>query len=440
MQYRGETMPHEIQNALHNIADLLLDAVVIVDLHGKVIYASVASESVFGFSPAELLGRQLFYFLYPEDRTKTLAESLRVMSGTSRVGFENRYIRKDGSIAHIMWSARWDPKLQLRIGVARDITAKKRTEAMQAASYEIAAIGQSTDDLQALYHKIYCITAALLPVADFILIERGPDASLQVVYQTNMTGTKALLTNSSLDKAYTEAHRAQYPIITHLANELSSNAKTSFLIAPLSPQTGSESAFLLKSHPNLSYLDSDRDLLQFICTQAAIAIERRRLIDDLHRSARYDELTDLPNRRLFFERFESTIAQCCRQGTKAALLYLDVDGFKQINDSLGHVAGDALLRHIASRMKGLIRSEDMVARIGGDEFVILLPHVHTREEADAVAAKIGAVCKNPMDLEQVSVTVSISIGISIYPDHGSDVTQLIKYADQAMYTQKCHRP
>ena len=152
-------------SVLPHVADLLLDAVFLVDPHGRIVYASAACERIFGYTPGELIGRQLIDFVLHEDRARTWEESMQVMAGHPRIGFENRYVRKDGTLAHVMWSARWSEADQLRIGVARDVTERKHAEERQAATYAIAEAAHSATDLATLFPRIRSIIADLVPVA-----------------------------------------------------------------------------------------------------------------------------------------------------------------------------------------------------------------------------------------------------------------------------------
>lgn len=429
-------MPQEIQNALHNLAELLLDAVVVVNMGGQVVYANAACESVFGYKAEELQGRRLFDFLYPEDQVRTLEESLVVMSGLPRVGFENRYIRKDGSLVHIMWSARWDSERQLRIGVARDITAKKRATAMQMAGYQIAAIAHSIDSVGNLLKEVHRVIAHLLPVAGFAVVESDSSHQIHVLYQESMTFDPPVMLSSMLARLFRQAPCQQQTLVLPLPQDTASGTDVSLVVVPLPTNGLSETALAIRVPCGMQYELADVDLLQFISVQVAMALEKRKLLDELTRSAHYDELTDLPNRKACFERLGSILAQCQRQQTRAALLYLDLNGFKRINDTYGHVLGDELLRHVAMRLKGAVRSEDTAARLGGDEFVILLPHVAHYDDASSVAAKVRSACNEPIKIGEHILSIGVSIGIALYPDHGIDPMQLMKHADQTMYSEK----
>ena len=165
--------------------------------------------------------------------------------------------------------------------------------------------------------------------------------------------------------------------------------------------------------------------------------ERRRLQERLERLAHYDSLTALPNRALFFDRLEGAVSRARREGRRFALLYLDLDGFKAINDRYGHDAGDYLLFETARRLRAAIRDSDTAARMGGDEFTVLLEKISRPEDARAVAIKIRAALGETVALPSgSSARIGASIGIAIYPEDGSDVESILKAADAAMYVDK----
>ena len=152
--------------------------------------------------------------------------------------------------------------------------------------------------------------------------------------------------------------------------------------------------------------------------------------------AHHDLLTGLPNRALLLDRLEFILASAKRRGTQAALLFIDLDNFKTVNDSLGHSAGDALLKIIATRIPKALRGVDVVSRHGGDEFLVVLPDLDSDEGPIPVAEKLLATVSEPMDLEGQSISVSPSIGIAVFPRDGETAADLIKNADAAMYLAK----
>jgi diguanylate cyclase (GGDEF)-like protein len=152
--------------------------------------------------------------------------------------------------------------------------------------------------------------------------------------------------------------------------------------------------------------------------------------------AHHDMLTGLPNRSLFADRLQQMLAQAKRSTTHGALIYLDLDKFKPVNDTLGHNIGDLVLMAIAQRLQAAVRESDTVARIGGDEFVVLLPVIETALDASTVAEKIRLALEQPFEVNGHTIQIGCSVGIAVYPEHGEDEISLMKNADTAMYQAK----
>lgn len=152
--------------------------------------------------------------------------------------------------------------------------------------------------------------------------------------------------------------------------------------------------------------------------------------------AQHDPLTGLANRALFSDRLGQAIAMARRDGRSFALMFLDLDRFKPINDTLGHGVGDLLLRAVAESLQACLRDSDTVARIGGDEFVVIARSVAEEADAVAVAEKIRLVLDQPFSIDDHRLSISCSIGIALYPAHGRDAIELVKHADAAMYAAK----
>jgi diguanylate cyclase (GGDEF)-like protein/PAS domain S-box-containing protein len=165
--------------------------------------------------------------------------------------------------------------------------------------------------------------------------------------------------------------------------------------------------------------------------------EQKRAEQELRYLANFDPLTNLPNRTLLAERLSRAIVRARRQGDRIAVLFLDLDRFKDINDTLGHAAGDRILRAAATRLQALVGKRHTVARLGGDEFTVVLEGLDTPEEADEAARGIIAAFEAPLLLdERQDIAITPSIGISLYPDHAQVPTELLKQADTAMYQAK----
>ena len=166
-------------------------------------------------------------------------------------------------------------------------------------------------------------------------------------------------------------------------------------------------------------------------------ITDRKRVEEHHRHlAEHDFLTDLPNRVLFLDRLHQALAVARRKQTKVAVMFLDLDRFKGINDSFGHHVGDAVLKEVATRLSGCVRGVDTVSRQGGDEFVVILADIGGADQAAHVAGSVMQAVARPVHYGELKVSLSVSIGISIYPSDGDDVDTLLKHADVAMYHAK----
>lgn len=164
--------------------------------------------------------------------------------------------------------------------------------------------------------------------------------------------------------------------------------------------------------------------------------ERKKAEEIIRHLAYHDPLTDLPNRALFHDRLTIELSRAKRNGSFLALFMVDLDRFKEINDTMGHHAGDLLLVAIARRFKERLRDSDTVARMGGDEFMFLFPEVHDRDDAEALAAKLVEMVEAPFEIDGKKTNLSASLGLAIYPVDGEDADALMRKADDDMYSQK----
>lgn len=283
-------MAVDLQALYPKLIHLMLDTVFVVDSDNLIVFVSDACEALLGYRADELTGSLITDYMHPEDLARTRASIVRVMNGKPHVDFRNRYLRKDGSVVHILWAAFWSEEVGARIGVARDITA----------------LTQAEEELRFLAH--------------------------------------------------------------------------------------------------------------------------------------HDSLTALTNRSLFNDRLDTALQGALRHNSKLALLFLDVNDFKCINDVHGHAIGDRVLCVIARRLEGCVRGSDLVARMGGDEFTVLLTDIQSDDAVSAKVAQILAVMAEPLSAEFGAVKMpSCSIGVAFYPADGKDADTLLSHADGEMYRVKRNR-
>ncbi len=168
------------------------------------------------------------------------------------------------------------------------------------------------------------------------------------------------------------------------------------------------------------------------------SIERQKLVESqLKKMAHYDALTNLPNRTLFYDRLDKAMQRAQRDNTMLSIIFVDLDDFKIINDTLGHSSGDIVLSETAKRLTHIVRNSDTVARLGGDEFVIILEKVSQLSDVSYIADKIITEVKIPMQLkDDKNCEIGVSLGISTYPNQTTDKKELLEFADSAMYEAK----
>jgi diguanylate cyclase (GGDEF)-like protein len=178
--------------------------------------------------------------------------------------------------------------------------------------------------------------------------------------------------------------------------------------------------------------------LQGVGDQASTALQKARLLETVRHQATHDALTGLPNRVLFVERLEAALA-ALGPGGSLGVLFCDLDRFKAVNDTLGHAAGDELLRQVAARLGGSVRPEDTVGRLSGDEFAVLLPGLAAAGDAAALADRVTACFDEPFRLDGEQVRMETSVGIAVHTGPGGTVKELLREADTGMYRHKQRR-
>jgi diguanylate cyclase (GGDEF)-like protein/PAS domain S-box-containing protein len=459
-------------NRLSCFIDLIIDTICVVDKTGRFEFVSASSERIFGYTADEMIGMQMLDLVYYADRDRTIAAAKNIMKGHEHINFENRYVRKDGQIVDILWSARWSETQQQRIAVARDITERKNTERRQAALYAISEAAHIAEDLPAFYQNIHHIIEQLLPATHFAIASYdAKSCELAFLYKakaaktsrTGITDLASLTRNppshklnaetsiSSEDESSYHAFCRQVilkasPLLAtpnHLNDypepiaEILNLSRLCWLGIPLKQQQATVGVLMVHSDIcDRPYTIQDQELMEYVSTQIATAIERKQMLTRLKHIALHDPLTQLPNRALFHDRIQVALTHAKRADHRLSLLYLDLDKFKRVNDTCGHHIGDALLKMTAQRILHCVRETDTVSRFGGDEFVILLDDVGSKANSLHIAQTILRALNQPFQLADQSLHILPSIGIALYPEHGLDEAQLLASSDAAMYRAK----
>lgn len=430
------------------VIDLLLDAVCIVQADSRIVFVSAAFERIFGYAPHEVTGRRMLDLLHPDDLAATEGQVDSIMAGEVQLEFENRYVRKDGRIAHILWTARWLPDRQVRLAVAHDITERKVHETRQAAVYAISEAAHAAQSLDALFGRIHDIIGRLLVATNFSVALRDADNG-DLRYACHVNEHAALPPGTPLcsDTRCAQVVRTGKPLLVTPQSDTTTSADVPpadgpprsryWLGVPLVGEGGVIGVVVLQSYRDEdAYTPKDQELLQFVSTQIASAIERRQMHERLQQIALFDSLTQLPNRMVLIDRLQIALARARRDESLVSVLFIDLDDFKRVNDSLGHAMGDLLLQLVAKRLLSCVRACDTVARLGGDEFVVLLESGRHKDHGQTVAWKILAAFTQPFDLDGQAQHIHPSIGTAVYPDHGDDATSLLDHADRSMYLSK----
>ncbi len=432
--------------ALMDYSDLLIDAVCIVDREGNFLHVSAAFQRIFGYEPAEVVGSNMINMVLPEDRAKTQEVVYRMESGQPQTHFENRYLRKDGQIVHVMWAARWSPEHQVRIAVARDITARKHTELLQAALYDISEAVHNADRLSDLFANIHAIINDLLPGDNLLIaLKNQNDDLVDIPYYSDRKQQRLIATEwqNSLVAEVMDQQKTQLMTpddlgaVPAVSRGVDAMEIGYWIGVPLQSQEQTIGALILEScSAEIRYTERDAELLLFVSQQIATAVERQRNYDQIRYMALHDPLTSLSNLTLLRDRMATALARAKRQETRMALLYIDLNEFKEINDQMGHAAGDELLIKVAQRLSASVREADTVSRVGGDEFVIVLENVGQSEDTDSMAEKIVMLFEDTFEIGNTRLGVVPSVGVSVYPDDGTEAEDLLRQADEGMYIKK----
>ncbi|TWI12028.1 sensor domain-containing protein [Aerolutibacter ruishenii] len=432
---------------LSELKDLLLDALCVVDEQGRYLFVNAAYQRIFGYSAEEVLGRRMIDFVHPDDREATLCAARDIMAGHSKFNFQNRYLHRDGRVVHVQWSAHWSTAHRVRIALGHDITELKRAEAVQSALLEISEAAHAEADLQSLFTRIHRTVANLIPARNCFIALRQPEADrVEFPYFEDELDTAP--DTLPLDAPTLSNHviRSGEPLLITpetrpgLPDPLQppvGHRATGWLGVPLATPCGVIGALVVQSYdPRTRYTKHDLQLLQFVSVQVAAAIERTRSRNWLAYLASHDPLTGLPNRSHFHQRLQQALNPPGFQRQPVALIYLDLDGFKGINDRFGHETGDQLLRAAGERIRHGVRQTDTIARLGGDEFAVLLHGTARLPDAMEVGETLRQALSRPFQLDSRRVAISASIGIALQPNGDICGDGLLQQADKAMYAAK----
>ena len=389
-----------------------------------------------------------------EDRDEMVAMFTRAAENRESFSHETRIVRPDGEIRMLF------DKVEVLedangvvtglAGACLDITSRKRTEMLEHDRSQILEQVVQDEPLtgillrvaEALEHQRRDLHACLVLVKNGRLVcgacpSMPPEFAAAIenipIAEGNGSFSQAAMTSASVLIADT-ASDASWKNLQGLCRDF--HIRSCWSVPIVSANGGVLGTLNLLGPVPRTATDSDRKLLESVCRLAAVAIDHRELTDKLSHQAQHDALTGLPNRLLLHDRLSQALAQAHRNGQMVAVIYMDLDRFKHINDTLGHSAGDDLLKQAAGRLDNCVRRSDTLARLGGDEFTVVLAELDDPRDAMRAAKNIVEAMRLPFVVEGRELFVTISLGISLFPDDGDDSETLMVNADVAMYRAK----
>lgn len=399
---------------------------IVIDIDGRPIFANRAYARIFGYDgPDDILALNTMDVLYtPGERDRIRDYRRQRMLGVPvPQQYEVQCLRKDGAVIWVEALLRvvtWNGQRAVQSTIV-DITQRKRTE---------AALRASEARLRAVIDNAPVAISLMQRDGRFQMVGRQFESWFGLAHGAALGRTAQELLSAPQAAALTEGDDAvirtgsasqQEFEITLADGEVHSILSTKF---PIPGANGGTVA--------VGVVNTDVSKRKHVERQLGEVQEA------LDRKANFDELTGLPNRMLFLDRLGQALLRARRDKERVALLFIDLDHFKNVNDTKGHAAGDQLLVQTARRLQGCVREEDTVARLGGDEFTVILPAVNSGDEAAVVAGKIVRILNRSFQVGGEDVFATASVGITLGPDDGDTPDDLVKNADAAMYSAKEH--
>jgi diguanylate cyclase (GGDEF)-like protein/PAS domain S-box-containing protein len=438
------------------------------DGHYQIVNPMLAR--IYGYeSPQELITtiNDIAHQLYVDHRRRDDFRLLIQEKGAIW-GFESQVYRKDKSIIWISENGRaiWDAKGEIIAyeGTVEDITQRKQAEEeLWRRDKLLQGVAKAMHHLLTDRDHNAAILKALATLGEVTEVDRvyiyesqlpsdskTPILTLRFQWfnpssENESTSKFTKRITSQLGLSQWSKIRENYPIVTHFLKNLSQEERQILeqeklleqLIIPIrvDKKTWGYLSFDEGSYPQ-NWSEGEVSILMAIGDSIGGALQRQKTEALIRYQALHDRLTGLPNRTLLNERLSQALQKARHGGTNFALMFLDLDYFKDINDTLGHAIGDLLLQSIAKRLTASLRDGDIVARWGGDEFIILLSKIYREKDAVTIAQRILDILHPPFDLAGHQVTIGCSIGIALYPEDGEDTETLMKKADTALYRAK----
>ena len=411
---QAEEALRESEEKYRTILETIEDGYYEVDLAGNFTFFNDSMCRIWGYSKEELMGMNNREYTSPET-SKKIYETFNAVykTGEPTKIFDWELIKKDGSTIYveISISLMRDPKgepVGFR-GILRDITERKRAEeALRESEEKYRSLVEFTED------PVYLINRQ----KEFLFLNE--------TYLSRL----GLPRDQVIGRRYGEFHSRKEgkEFAEHIEQVFTTGRFVQY-----EHRSRRDDRYFLRT---LSPVKKPDGSIETVTVIAKDITERKRAEEELEYMATHDSLTGLPNRTLFTDRLTMVLAQARRSQKHLAVMLLDLDYFKNVNDTLGHTVGDQLLRLVGNRLSEVLRKGDTVARIGGDEFLLLLPEIARIEDAIIIAEKILDAFHTAFFFGDHKLLISASIGIAIYPEDGDDADTLMKNADIAMYRVK----
>ena len=393
-----------------SIFETSLDGIHLIDMRGKVIDANPAFAAMLGYTCDEIRELRVTDF----EAGKSPAEMANILEqmrrGQAHTLFETKLRRKDGNLidAEVAINLARLPEDEFLVVAVRNLADRKAKDHLKLAGevFQHAHVGLLITDAEGKIIELNPMTSEITGYCRDELIGQTPAILKSGTHEKEFY---ADLWNSLLHKGFWSGEICNRRKGGELYHELLS-------ITAIHDNNGAE----------VNYLAVFSDITR-----------RKSAEEEMRRIAHFDALTGLPNRLLLADRLEQAIAQNQRSNKQLAVCFLDLDGFKQINDSLGHETGDLLLKEVAIRLLSMVRGSDTVARLGGDEFVLLISGLNSEDECSQTLKRVLQSVSTPYTLVGDSLSeISASIGVTLYPADASDADTLVRHADHAMYAAK----
>ena len=388
-------------------------AVIATDLCGNIIFWNPFAERMYGWSSSEVVGRNIID-ITPAQTTRAQAEQImaRLNRGESWSGeFEVRHRTGRSMPIHVTDSPLRNERGELIgiIGISTDMTEQRNTDkALRLSDMVYQAIGEAIMVL-GMDQKIAAINPAFSRLTGYA--------------ESDIIGRCAAMLKGADARALIDDEEELLARTGHWAGAIWLRRQCGVVVQQW-------------LRVDTIYDEGQRAKMR-ICMFSPVT-DQKRANETIWHQANFDALTGLPNRSMFRDRLAHEIDKAKRAGQRLALMFIDLDQFKEVNDTLGHDTGDILLKQAAERLGLCVRGIDMVARIGGDEFTVILSELDEATIVERVANSIVQTLAQPFDVAHNAIHVSASVGITLYPEDGRDAEVLIKNADQAMYAAKSH--